>query len=1072
MTRQLFSHGAVGVSISKLAPNNQLEELKSLIFVMGGKDQATTLPSSDNAEYDPDTDTFTSKTNLPLARQDFGYSAVNNEKIYATGGTPNYDTNYEYDPLTDAWTVRTILPTGRDELAASGNTEANFTFNGSQLGISQKLVEKYLPVLNLWVTETPPSIARGKLTSSICMGAGEQAAVLGGLEIPPSCTNGVPSDLAETYDTLAESWVRKTDMPTARQSLGSSHVMGVSIAISYRSLQGNANIQPSNKYIEGNAKILTSEIKYISADGRIRPIITATANISRVITGRAYILGIEIEHITSNARISPTLPADAKIKQYYEQTITGDARIGTMLTCVARIKNLRIRAKARIRPSLSCVARIRPRITSKARIRPRITANAKIIAVWERTLTGNARIAPVISGVARIQPSIGSDARISPTIPANAKVVIYPTIEGNGHILTLCVPTSVPPPAKGAGQATISCTGRIGFDCFGSNIGKVYVSGGWRHTYDNKKTVHEVFEALHNFWFTVQPLPKRKAQHGVGSSELQITMYALGGASDEPDTDLPSGEKDNLEYNPDYNVWTTKTSLTIGRRNNAVTNACDFNGYEEIFSIGGRAEDTGLPIGNNDAYDPATDSWTTKTGITARDRLAAAYIQDNFTGALKIYATGGENAVNTNEEYDVLTDSWTSKAGMTQARQEHASTFVQDGVFNYINVSGGLDNYGNPISSIESYLDTLNVWVTDVSWTTLRDRIVAETVHTNSTRSPVAIMAGGGDYKDATEEYSLSVGSSWLIAKADMITARADAGSGFVRGIQWYAVSRTLSANGRVQPSISARAEIVGNIPLYAVARIIPSIGANARVRPVISADARVRPVISANALIRTTNIFANAYIVHVIEADARIQPTIGGSARLVETELKTITSNAKIQPSIPASAVIAHLKYSPYPLRANGRISVSEEHTIDANGRIRPYLTSVFRIQPSIKANGRIQVTVEETVEADARIRPVITANAFIAPYIKAKGRIRPIITVRARIAPSIGASGRIQPSIGANANVAHGIVAIGRIQPSIRADARVKVLIPHSETIQASAFIRFPRLRSEAIQVYWEEN
>ena len=552
MIRSLYSHGAVGVSISKKEPNNQLDELKSLIFVMGGKDQVTTLPSNGNEEYDPDTDTFTTKTGLPLARQDFGYSAVNNEKIYATGGTPSHDTNYEYDPVTDAWTVKAILPTGRDELAASGNAESNFTFNGSLLGISQKLVEKYLPAIDLWVTETPPSIARGKLTSSICMGAGEQAAVMGGLEIPPDCTNGTPSDLAETYDTLAESWVNKTDMPTARHSLGSSDVRGVSIAISYQSIQGNANLQPANKYIEGNARIKAVEIKYITADGRIIPTITANAHIVRAITGRAYILGVWTEYITATARIAPTLPANAKLKQYYTQTLTCVARIGTSLTATARIKNLRIRARARIRPVITSLARVRPRIICRARIRPRIIANAKIIAVWQRNITADGRVRPVLTGGARIQPTISSTARISPTISASAEVIIYPSIPANAHILTLCVPTVVPSPTSGAGQATISGTGRIGFECIGSNIGKVYVSGGWRHTYDNKQTVHEAYEALHDFWFTVQELPKRKAQHGEGSSELQITMYALGGASDEPELDAPSGEKDNLEYNPDF----------------------------------------------------------------------------------------------------------------------------------------------------------------------------------------------------------------------------------------------------------------------------------------------------------------------------------------------------------------------------------------------------------------------------------------------------------------------------------------------------------------------------------------
>jgi len=741
MTHSLYSLGAVGTSICKTDFYNGYYHttLKSYIYVLGGKDSISNLKKNYNSEYDPDNDTWTVKTPIPANNAEAGCGAINNEKIYVSGGESGLDTNYEYDPLTESWLVKHTMITGRHELTSTGNADFLFTFGGNNsVGESQNGVEKYNPIGNVWIAETPAVIKRGKATSAICVEDYEKIIVAGGLEVPVDCTTGQPTQLTESYDVAADSWSTKTNMPTGRMDSASGYIRGVSRFRIYRSISGRAKIIPGLKHVTSrfliecvrsaylppdynvlivppvafnrtNVPLPTGyETKYpgiwkqqisasatinkntwssdllITANAKIRPHITAVANIVRAITSNAWIYLVYKQY--ANGRISPIIRANGRIAVEVEKTINGNAFIGISLKANAKIINPRIRSRARIRPVITALTRIRPSLKAKARIRPRIKAQAWIKAVWERLITANGRIRPFVTSIGRIIPSISGNARIRPVISADGKVIILPTLLANAHILTELM-----------------------------YVGKMYVTGGWRHTYDNKTAANEVYDAIYDSWSTKQSMPSKRSQHGMGSSILQVKLYSIGGYGTETE---------NIEYNPDTDTWTVKAQINPGRKNNAVTNSCDFNGYEKLFTIGGRAMYTGLQLNNMDEYDPATDSWVVKANIVpATDNLSAGTIDFD-----KVYTSGGKyglfEGIRNTQEYNPGTDAWTIKANLNVGRQEHTSS--GDAVNCYC--FDGMNSLGKSLNSTEQYQPSGNFWLVKTAGSISRDRIVSECI--------------------------------------------------------------------------------------------------------------------------------------------------------------------------------------------------------------------------------------------------------------------------------------------------------------------------------------------------------
>jgi len=99
------------------------------IYAIGGYTWDNTISKSldVNEEYDPNADTWTTRSPMPTDRYVAGVGVLNN-KIYVIGGYHYYydsdtypdnyeyyvtDTNEEYDPATGSWTTKSPMPTAR-----------------------------------------------------------------------------------------------------------------------------------------------------------------------------------------------------------------------------------------------------------------------------------------------------------------------------------------------------------------------------------------------------------------------------------------------------------------------------------------------------------------------------------------------------------------------------------------------------------------------------------------------------------------------------------------------------------------------------------------------------------------------------------------------------------------------------------------------------------------------------------------------------------------------------------------------------------------------------------------------
>jgi N-acetylneuraminic acid mutarotase len=249
--------------------------------------------------------------------------------------------------------------------------------------------------------------------------------------------------------------------------------------------------------------------------------------------------------------------------------------------------------------------------------------------------------------------------------------------------------------------------------------GKFYVFGGLAPGWKPKGLVYE-YDPAANTWTKKKNMPL--ASHHVALAELNGKIYVIGGFK-YPDAGPSAWQPiDNVwEYEPAADTWKAVAPLPTRRGS---PNAAVVNG--KIYVIGGAGFHPGSretavhparphrSLATNEVYDPATNTWESRSTMpTARNHAAAGVVNN------KIYIIAGRlgaafitRASNTNivEVYDPATDQWGDlKAPLPTTRSASAWGTYKGRIY----VAGGEERteaWQRTFRSVEAYDPATNSW--------------------------------------------------------------------------------------------------------------------------------------------------------------------------------------------------------------------------------------------------------------------------------------------------------------------------------------------------------------------------
>ncbi len=175
-------------------------------------------------EYDPTTDTWTSRAPCPL---DPAFNSVfgnmhmsggaGNGRLYVVvfnTNTPGLSATYEYDPGTDSWTSKAPVPFTYSQFVSTTLNGKLYVFASNEEG--GRLAD-YDPIGNVWVIRAPlPEITLPGL-----LGAKGKVYAVGGVT-----ADGAVTDAVYEYDPATDRWARSGRLNVARHSSGAAELAG------------------------------------------------------------------------------------------------------------------------------------------------------------------------------------------------------------------------------------------------------------------------------------------------------------------------------------------------------------------------------------------------------------------------------------------------------------------------------------------------------------------------------------------------------------------------------------------------------------------------------------------------------------------------------------------------------------------------------------------------------------------------------------------------------------------------------------------------------------------------------
>lgn len=242
--------------------------------------------------------------------------------------------------------------------------------------------------------------------------------------------------------------------------------------------------------------------------------------------------------------------------------------------------------------------------------------------------------------------------------------------------------------------------------------GKIYVMGGFVKPQKGPTAWQPVdnaweYDPANDTWKALAPLPSKRGSPNAVVHDGKI--YVIGGAGNFPgskDTSIHPARPHravgtNEVYDPATNTWETRSPMPTAR-NHAAAGMVN----NKIYVIGGRVGNGFITRASNtdivEVYDPAPDQWGALLAPMPTPRSAVAW--GVYRG--KIYVVGGEVRNSTMsatyrsvEAYDPATNRWTILLPMEFSRHGSAADFIGNRLHV---VSGNVQSGGGPAAKVET----------------------------------------------------------------------------------------------------------------------------------------------------------------------------------------------------------------------------------------------------------------------------------------------------------------------------------------------------------------------------------
>jgi hypothetical protein len=223
--------------------------------------------------------------------------------------------------------------------------------------------------------------------------------------------------------------------------------------------------------------------------------------------------------------------------------------------------------------------------------------------------------------------------------------------------------------------------------------GKIYVVSGYAGDAP-AVTNNQVYDPVADKWSTAAPIPEATAQ--AAAAVVKNILYLFGGSNNGG---VPVFNT-VWAYNPKTNTWSSKATMPTARCSAVAVVVNNI-----IYVIGGF---NGGRLNTVEAYNPATNTWTEEADLLLGKSEVSAGVTGSVKTGFTILASDGFSGSDTgdNEAYDVATNKWTSLVGDPNARNGSCFGVISGKLY----ASDGNASGNNPIAVMESFTLKKDVW--------------------------------------------------------------------------------------------------------------------------------------------------------------------------------------------------------------------------------------------------------------------------------------------------------------------------------------------------------------------------